>query len=66
MSAHVPSPWFESEHPVALHSAPSAVRKQATNILASDFRPVASSAGSGYRKPPSSTVWNCDLYDGFV
>jgi hypothetical protein len=47
-------------------SASSGVRQQVSIILASDTHPVASSADSDYREPPSSTVWDCDLHDRFV
>jgi len=40
--------------------------KEGSIMFASENQPVASSAGSGDREPPSSTVWNCHLHDRLV
>ena len=47
-------------------SASSGFRKELGIILASVSQSVTSRADSGYREPPSSTVWNCHVHDRSV
>ena len=47
-------------------SGPLAFEKRSTSSFASNIPSVASSEDRGYRQPPSSTVWNCDLHDRFM
>jgi hypothetical protein len=66
MSARSLSVNLKPDALVRYETGPLVFQTMAPPALLATRSRSGSGAGSLYWKPPSQTVWNCDLYDRFV
>lgn len=66
MSASDPSVSLKSNTPLPGKASALVFEKKSASFLQVIPTPIDSTADSGNREPPPSTVLNCNLHNGFV